>query len=58
MITSDSVVEDASRTSAADSVVVIQYRDSSQSVEYVRGEAESSRCARARAGYTPKRRGR
>ena len=54
MITSDNVVEDASRTSAADSTVGTQRRDSLQSVEHVGGEAKSSRCAGARVGYAPK----
>ena len=57
MITSDNVVEDVLRTSAADYTVGIQHRDSLQSVEHVRGEAKSSRCAGARAGYAPKCRG-
>lgn len=35
----DCVVEDALRTSAADSAVGTQYRDSLQSVVHVRGEA-------------------
>ena len=42
VITSDTVFEDALRTSAADSVVVIQYRDSLQSVEHVSGAGQVS----------------
>ena len=57
MITSDNVVEDALRTSAADSAVGIQRRNSLESVEHVRGEAKSSRCVGARAEYAPKSRG-
>ena len=57
MITSHNVVEDALRNSAADYTVGIQHRDFLQSVEYVRVEAKSSRCAGARAGYAPKCRG-
>jgi len=53
MIISDIVAEDASRTSDAISAAVIQHRDSLQSVEHVRGEGKSSRCAGARAGYAP-----
>ena len=44
MITSDNVVEDALRTSAANYTVGIQHVDSLQSVEHVRGEAKSSAC--------------
>ena len=57
MITSDNVVEDALRTSAADSAVGIQRRHSWWSVEHVHGEAKSSCRAGARAGYAPTCRG-
>ena len=57
MIISDNVVKGALRTSAADYTVGIQHRNSLKSVEHVRGEAKSSRCAGARAGYAPKCRG-
>ena len=57
MSISDNVVEGAWRTSAADLVVGIQRRNSLLSVEHVRSEAKSSRCAGARAVYAPKYRG-
>ena len=42
------------RTSAADSSVGIQRRNSLESVEHIRGEAKSSRCVGARVEYAPK----